>query len=218
MRELIIEFEPNEMMRKECKPIFEVVRYYEILETLKIEWEHGICVDLIEFSLQDHLSIEDVDHIGDMEILSVLRSEGGKHTCLIKHKEPEGSVDMFREFDLDLIFSQPFIMAPDKCTFSVIGEQKSLNRFVELMKGQASRIINMTLKKAAYRRKDILSVLTEKQKNIIIAARKYGYYDYPKKISSEKLSKRLNITKGTMLEHLRKAEGRLLAEILAGYS
>jgi predicted DNA binding protein len=162
--------------------------------------------------------MEEVTYIDKMEILSVLKSENGKHTCLVKHEEPEGSQDAFQEYDLDLIYSQPFIISPDKNTFSVIGEHKNLLRFIELMKMQASKVINMTFKRAAYQRQDILTVLTEKQKEIIIAAHKYGYYDYPKKISSEKLASRVNISKGTMMEHLRKAEGRLLDEILTGYS
>ena len=75
----------------------------------------------------------------------------------------------------------------------------------------------MTFKKAAYQKHDILSVLTEKQREILVAAQKYGYYDYPKKISSELLSKKVNISRATLVQHLRKAEGRILAEIMAGY-
>jgi predicted DNA binding protein len=52
----------------------------------------------------------------------------------------------------------------------------------------------------------------------MIAAHKNGYYDYPKKINSEQLSKKVNIGKATLVQHLRKAEGRILGEIMDGYS
>ena len=206
------------MMREAQKPLFELIHSYEILETLKIDWEDGICVDLIEVTLRENQSIEELRFLGEMEILSVLKSEGFKHTCLIKSYESEESMDIFKEFDLDLIYSTPFIISDERCTFSVIGDNKNLTRFVDLIKIHAGEVVNVTFQKAKYQKQDILSVLTDKQREIIITAHKYGYYDYPKKINSEKLANKVNISKGTMVEHLRKAEGRILNEILAGYS
>jgi predicted DNA binding protein len=101
---------------------------------------------------------------------------------------------------------------------SVLGEQKDLKRFIELVKPGADKITNISFKNATYQRKDLLSVLTEKQKEAMIAAYDHGYYDYPKRITGDELAKQLNISKGTLMEHLRKAEGRLLREILMGHS
>lgn len=123
----------------------------------------------------------------------------------------------FKEFDLDLIWTTPILMSEDKHVNNVIASHENLNKFIEIMKTWGE-VINVTFKKALYQKQDILSVLIDKQREIIIAAHKYGYYDYPKKITSKKLSERVNISKGTMVEHLRKAEGRLLAEILTGIS
>jgi predicted DNA binding protein len=218
MRKLTLEMEPNESMRKAMEPLFEIIDSYEILETLKIDLDECICIDLVEFVLKDGVSIGDQSYIGDMEILSVLRSDGKEHTCLIKHHEPEKSKDEFREFDLDIIYTTPTIIARDRQVISVLGDQKDLKRFIELVRPGADRITNMSFKRAAYQKKDVLSVLTQKQKETIIAAFDHGYYDYPKKITSEELSKKVNISKGTMMEHLRKAEGRLLKEILTGHS
>ena len=43
-----------------------------------------------------------------------------------------------------------------------------------------------------------------------------GYYDYPKKITSERLAEKINMSRGTILEHLRKAEGRIIEELVSG--
>ncbi|HSV42681.1 MAG TPA: helix-turn-helix domain-containing protein, partial [Methanomassiliicoccales archaeon] len=100
----------------------------------------------------------------------------------------------------------------------VLGDQEDLKRFVELIRPSAAKIVNMTFKRATYQKKDVLSVLTDKQRKTVAAAYEHGYYDYPKKIGSEELAKKIGISKGTMMEHLRKAEGRLLREILTGRS
>ncbi|KPK22411.1 MAG: hypothetical protein AMK69_19870, partial [Nitrospira bacterium SG8_3] len=76
---------------------------------------------------------------------------------------------------------------------------------------------NISFKKGAFKEHDLLSCLTAKQREIIVEAMKSGYYDYPKRINSKALSKRIGISKATLLEHLRKAEGRLMKNLLVGY-
>lgn len=218
MRKLTIEIELDEKGREELKPMFEKVHSYEILEALKIDYEEGICVDLIECILKEDLSIDDIKSIGKMEILSVIKSEGNKHTCLVKYFETEDKMDSFRELDLDLISTTPTIISEKKVTYSCIGENENLTKLVEIFRKEGSKILNMSFKKAAYQRQDILSILTDKQREVLVAAYKFGYYNYPKKINSEQLSKKVNVSKATLMQHLRKAEGRILDDIMAGYS
>jgi len=218
MRKMTLEFEPYEEIKEKMIPMFEDIYSYEMLEELKTNWEEGTCVDLIECILKEGSSIQDIKSIGKMEILNVLKTEGSKNTCLVKHRETEDSMELFREFDLDLIFTTPNFVSQNKITCSYIGDNKNLTKFVELIKSHVGRIENLTFKQAAYQRQDILSVLTDKQRKILITAHKHGYYDYPRKINSEKLSKKVSISKPTLVQHLRKAEGRILTEILEGYS
>lgn len=212
-----MELVPSGSTKEAMQPLFEKIHSYEILETLKIDLEECICIDLVEFVLKDDVDIKDLPSIGDMEILSVMRSEGNRHVCLIKHHEPEASRDEFREFDLNIIYTAPTMISEDRMVISILGEQAELKRFLELVRPTAERITNMTFKRAAYQKQDVLSALTERQRDAVIAAYHHGYYDYPKRISSEELSAKLKISKGTMMEHLRKAEGRILREILTGY-
>ena len=53
-----MEMEPNEQMKKMMGPIFEKIHSYEILETLKIDLEECICIDLVEFIFKDGVPIE----------------------------------------------------------------------------------------------------------------------------------------------------------------
>lgn len=209
---------PSVATKEEMRPLFEKIHSYEILESLTIDLEECTCVDLVEFVLKEGMEIAERTNIGDMEVLSILRSDGSKRVCLVKHHEPEESMDEFREFDLDLIYTAPTKITEDRMVVSVLAEQAELKRFLELVKPTAERITSMSFMRATYQKQDILNALTERQRETVMTAYQHGYYDYPKRISSEELSKKLGISKGTLMEHLRKAEGRILREILTGYT
>jgi predicted DNA binding protein len=217
MRKLTLEIELNEEIREEMSSTFEHIHSLELLETLKTEWEEGIYVGLGECISRENVLFHDLDYIGKMEIISILKSEGNKHTCLFKYQEPEISKEIFKEFDLDLITAMPTILTEKTYTCSVIGDQKNLTRFIELMETTLGKIEKMSFKKAAFQKHDILSVLTDKQREVLFAAEKHGYFKYPRKIKPEELAKIVGISKGTTLEHLRKAEDRVMSNILAGY-
>jgi predicted DNA binding protein len=217
MRTLILEIEPFETVKKEMAETFAQVRSYSILETLKMDYQEGICIEIVELTLKEGASIHDIRTVGNMEILSVLKSIDSKHTCLIRYKEPEESMGQFKESDLGLIHTIPTIISPERFTISMMGERKNLSDFVEMIKN-AGTIRKMSFRRAAYQKADILAVLTDKQREVMVAAFQNGYYDFPKKISSKKLCRKVSISKPTLLQHMRKAEGRILKEIMTGYS
>jgi len=99
---------------------------------------------------------------------------------------------------------------------SVIGEEEDLKKFLDVIK-MLGEVQSISFKKATFNEQNILSVLTEKQKEILIEAKKNGYYKYPRKINSGQLSEKIGLSKPTVVQHLRKAEVRLISNILAGY-
>jgi predicted DNA binding protein len=216
MRKLVLEVEPSDKTVGEFRPIFDTLSSYQVLETLKVDREQGICVDLIECQLQEGLSIDEVSAFGHMDLLSVLKSEGEAHTCLVKYYEPESSEVPVNDFDIDLIFTTPSLISEERFVMSVIGDRDALTRFVEMVKKHVGEVVKMSLKRATYERHDILTVLTDRQREVLTAANRYGYYDYPKRINGEELSRKVNISKPVLLQHLRKAEGRIMADIFAG--
>ena len=216
MRTLTLELEPFETVKEEMAETFAHVRSYEILETLKMDYREGICIEIMEFTLKESASIHDIRMMGNIEILSVLKSIDNKHTCLIRYTEPEETKGQFQESDLGLVHTIPTIISPEKFIISMMGEQENLSNFVDMMKNVGT-IQRMSFRRAAYHKADILNVLTDKQREVMVAAFKNGYYEYPKKISSKALSQKVNISKPTLLQHMRKAEGRMLQEIMTGY-
>lgn len=59
------------------------------------------------------------------------------------------------------------------------------------------------------------SPLTERQHEVATEALSRGYYDWPRKITNEKLAEELEISRATLHEHLRKAERTVLSSALA---
>lgn len=58
--------------------------------------------------------------------------------------------------------------------------------------------------------KQAVNRLSERQREIFEHARNEGYYSWPREISATGLAESLDISKTTLLEHLRKAEAKLL--------
>ncbi|WP_254662814.1 helix-turn-helix domain-containing protein [Haladaptatus sp. W1] len=59
----------------------------------------------------------------------------------------------------------------------------------------------------------ILNLLSARQREIFDHARENGYYSWPREATSRGLAKDLDISKTTFLEHLRKAEAKILTQI-----
>ena len=77
-------------------------------------------------------------------------------------------------------------------------------------------IKDLKIQKLECKECDILSILTSNQKKILNFAAKFGYYDYPRKITSEELAEKIGISKDIILENLRKAEKRIITKTLNG--
>ncbi|KAB1188738.1 MULTISPECIES: helix-turn-helix domain-containing protein [Haloferax] len=59
-------------------------------------------------------------------------------------------------------------------------------------------------------REQRLDTLTQSQRQAFELAREEGYYRWPREVSTRELASMLDISKTTLLEHLRKAESKLL--------
>jgi predicted DNA binding protein len=247
MRKVTVEIKPNQSTMKAFDYIWEKIDYIRMLELIKFDIEKEMKLVIWEINVKDGYTIDDVELPNHVEILNILKTEGTKYTCIGKSiiqeekliqllkdtdldlskalphlsekdkKNFQKIIDMMKqEWNLDVIWSTPNYKSKYKIIHSCIGDQENIRKYLDLMK-LSGEIANISFQNAAYQAHDIISVLTEKQRDILIAAHKYGYYDYPKKISSEKLSQKVNISKATLVQHLRKAEGRLLDNILVGY-
>jgi predicted DNA binding protein len=57
------------------------------------------------------------------------------------------------------------------------------------------------------------NILSQRQREVFELARQEGYYDWPRGTSVESLADQLELSKSTLLEHLRKAEAKILTQM-----
>jgi predicted DNA binding protein len=108
----------------------------------------------------------------------------------------------------------PFEIKEGKLRVTFLGSSVQVRRLLHqtAMMGIRHRVVSLTDSKYSW--ESPLSRLTERQRKILIAAYSQGYYDLPRKINSEQLARQLDMGSSTLVEHLRKAERRLLTELL----
>ena len=89
-----------------------------------------------------------------------------------------------------------------KCV--LVGEEKALRSYMRggELKRLAPKILSLTRLKP--KSESTVSMLTPKQRQALVTAFGLGYYELPRKVSSDDLARLLKIDKSTLAEHLRK--------------
>jgi len=110
-------------------------------------------------------------------------------------------------------------LTPENWRISVVGSNAQMRSFLADL-----RQLKMSYKVVAIENANLddsapsspMRMLTPKQREALTAAYHIGYYDIPKRAESADVAKVLALGKSTTLEHLRKAEKRLLDSFMIG--
>ncbi|PNX50036.1 MAG: hypothetical protein BV456_08045 [Thermoplasmata archaeon M8B2D] len=216
MRKLTIDLKIKEEFLEMLNFLLDKTESIELIELIKLDFEQGIKMGIAALNMKEGYTIDDIDIPDYMDNVTVLKQEGNRYIIFAKVKFFKKVATLAQKFNIDVIWDTPSIFKKDKIILSVIGGEKDLKRFLDVIK-ILGVVQSASFKKAAFNEQSIISCLTQKQKEILIAAKKNGYYNYPRKINSEKLSKKIGLSKPTVVQHLRKAEVRIISNILAGY-
>jgi hypothetical protein len=115
-----------------------------------------------------------------------------------------------------LMASPPDFLNLDRMKVELIGKENEIKDFLQYANkwsNNSFKILGLT--SVDTRGESLLSKLTPRQRQMLLTAYALGYYDVPRRISSEKLSRHLNVDKSTIVEHLRKAEKKLIDGVIA---
>ena len=100
-----------------------------------------------------------------------------------------------------------------KITFTLSGTPHQLRDALGEARARGFRYRILSVKEAEFAVSP-LDHLTKKQAEVLRVAYELGYYDVPRRITSEQLGRGLGLRAATVVEHLRKSEKRLLDAML----
>lgn len=209
MRRLIIEVSQKEYNKFEAEEGFEKVKTLEILHFLRYDQDEITFICRIEFS-DASARIDEVFQAEGTTIQMLEQEKGGAQIYFVKGKPPKNEPG---HESLNGYVST-FEIRERKIRMGVVGDEEQIKSFFDNLGKSGVRYRVVSLTDAKFSPDSPLNRLTEKQRQAIVSAYKYGYFDAPRKISSEQLAKKLGLVKSTLTIHLRRAEHHLLAELL----
>lgn len=125
----------------------------------------------------------------------------------------ENGKQIKKESSINDYFITKLEMDENKVRASIIGNTQSIQSFLREREygGDNCKIISLTT--AQFPSESPLNNLTNKQRDMLKIAFDCGYFEIPKKISLEKLAKKIGISKSTLNVHLNKAERAIIRSI-----
>jgi hypothetical protein len=214
MRRLILEIPEKEIKKVGIElPPFKIIKSLELLYFLKQTQEEFAAITRVEFK-DPNSKVEDLLTGGLLVEAQVLEKEkNGSFTIFLRSGPSLSSVLSVIGIESGFLFP-PMGVKDGKIKFSFLGNESQVKQFMEGMDtiGLHYRVVMLT--DADFSPISPLNQLTEKQRELLLTAYKSGYYDIPRKITSDQLANKVGLANSTVVEHLRKAEQRLLIHIL----
>ncbi len=182
---------------------FEVVSFFNFTPNAYTE----VC----NITLKDGMNLEEIK--GDfITNLLVIMKNGRNYTCLIKGKISNEISKFISQFDLKLEY--PILFDGITYQFGVVGSSEELSIIIKTAKKIGWKFEILSIQEYDPLTINAFNRLTAKQKEILLHAYNNGYFDHPRKINASQLAMKIGIHKTTFLEHLHKAEKRVIGDLL----
>lgn len=215
MRRVTLEFNYEDAWKQIFGPNSAKIKVIEALRCFKCDAQ-GLAA-ICRIRLKDrHMGIRDLAGKGLITNIKVLyREKDGSQVVFIEGRPciPPPPKN-FPPTKL-LAARPPEFLDVNRMKAEVIGQEADIKNLLKYASRSSSyKILGLTSLDTAS--ESPLSVLTAKQRQVLLTAFALGYYDMPRRISSEDLSRHLNADKSTVVEHLRKAERKIIGGVIAG--
>jgi len=212
MRKATLELVPSKEMVDSLNR-YETVQEFEILELLYLNYENGMSIRVVRFRFIPGKTMSSLVPAENLKILEVVEDRGDEAVCIIKTSDSAGFEGLAKRFDLGLMSARPMILSRDKLVFSFIGEEESIRKMVDRATF-FGKITKVSIQEASFTASDLLHSLTDRQRELLIEAGRMGYYNYPRNADAEDVARSVGLSVSTVVEHLRKAEKKIMNQIL----
>lgn len=120
----------------------------------------------------------------------------------------------FSEYSDEFSIDGPVYITDEGLTFTAVATQDAVECLNAVFEATANGAIDVLYINEYLGNRSLLSMLTERQRDVLTTAFERGYFEVPRSISADELAAEFNLDKSTVLEHLRRAERNLLANLL----
>ena len=214
MRQLVLEVSEKELSKVGIEiPPFQKIKSLELLHFLRQDREEFAAIWRVEFK-DASSKVEDLLANGFLVEVQLLEKEKNGTYTVFMRGGPSLSSILSSVGVVDGYMFPPLGIRDGKIKISFLGSTRQVGDFLEKIGAKGIRFKVVMLSDASFSPDSPLNRLTEKQREVLITAYKLGYYDIPRRINSDQLAEKLGIVNSTLVEHLRKAERRLLAQVL----
>jgi hypothetical protein len=221
VRRLVVEvYGPELADTIERSPGLRQVRAFEVLQLLRYDAYEFVGICRIELKEPNSRFLEAFRQDPATSELAVLhREDDGSFVVLLKRRPAAGPVRPRLIFGGEV--TRPgsgYLLAPlgyrnGRLRYSFLGNERQIREILGKAGFSGYRYRVVSLKEARFFASP-LDQLTRRQRLVLETAYQLGWYDVPRRVSSATVAKRLDLRAGTVVEHLRKAERRLLVGML----
>jgi predicted DNA binding protein len=218
MRRIVIEISSEDMLSRDSESKFLKVDSLELVHFLRQERESVEGIVKIVFK-DPSTKIEEIfpSERAKTQLLSEDRKSGSRIYFFKARLRRNSPRYLFRLGTSSLGYvTLPFEIKDQKVRMSFLGNSKDIRGFLKRLKRSYPNYKLLSLTDANFSVTSPLNHLTYKQQRVLLAAFNLGYYETPRRISSMDLAKKLNIDSSTLIVHRRKAEQRVMAQIING--
>ena len=213
MRKLILEIVEDSLGLLQNSPL-KAIQSNEVLRLLRFDGRNFAAIMKIVFKDQS-TKIEEIIPYANLENVKVevLEQEENGTVYFVKGTL-SARMGQYKFLSAGGYFLTPLEIIDGKLRMTFLGKPKQLKALLNLVDELGVRYKVVLLSNASFSADSPLDCLTRRQRQVLVASFNNGYYDIPRRTSSEELAKKLGLKNSALIEHRRKAERRLLASIL----
>ena len=216
MRRVTLEFNYQDAWKQIFGSNAEKVEILEGLRCFKCDLESIALICRIKLK-DKRMNVKDLVGKGILTNIEVLYKEkNGSQVVFIEGKLCIPQLPKGARLPKLLAARPPDFLDVGRMKIEVVGRETDVKKILQNASTWSNTYKILGLTSLDKKEESLLSRLSIKQRQVLLTAFALGYYDVPRKISSEELSRHLNADKSTIVEHLRKAEKKLIDGIIAG--